>query len=86
MDQAQIEVELCGRLADACGPSLRLNIPDAGLSVSSLLTGLGHTYPPIGDALDRIRVRACINEAVVDNEAVVRPGDRIALFPPVSGG
>jgi molybdopterin synthase sulfur carrier subunit len=51
-----------------------------------MLDDLGSAYPALGEALRRIRIRACINETIVANDAMVRPGDRVALFPPVSGG
>lgn len=86
MTQAQLGVELCGRLADACGPFLRLAIPETGLPVPAMLASLAQAYPAVGDMFGRIRIKACINETIVADEAVVRPGDRVALFPPVSGG
>lgn len=32
------------------------------------------------------RLRAAVNQDFVGWEAVVRPGDEVALFPPVTGG
>lgn len=86
MKQAQLDIELCGRLADACGPVLGLAVPENGLQVTAMLDDLASAYPALGEALCRIRIRACINETIVANDAMVRPGDRVALFPPVSGG
>lgn len=86
MKQAQLDIELCGRLADACGPVLGLGVPENGLPVTAMLDDLASAYPALGEALRRIRIRACINETIVANDAMVRPGDRVALFPPVSGG
>ncbi|RYM10727.1 MoaD/ThiS family protein [Sphingobium cupriresistens] len=86
MKQARLDIELCGRLADACGPVLGLAVPENGLPVTAMLDDLASAYPALGEALRRIRIRACINETIVANDAMVRPGDRVALFPPVSGG
>lgn len=86
MKQAQLDIELCGRLADACGAVLGLAVPENGLPVTAMLDDLASAYPALGEALRRIRIRACINETIVANDAMVRPGDRVALFPPVSGG
>ncbi len=86
MKQAQLDIELCGRLADACGPVLGLAVPENGMQVTAMLDDLASAYPALGEALRSIRIRACINETIVANDAMVRPGDRVALFPPVSGG
>lgn len=86
MTQVQLDIELCGRLADPCGPVLGLAISEDGLSVTAMLAGLASTYPALGEALRLIRIKACINETMVNNETMVCPGDRVALFPPVSGG
>ena len=86
MPTATLRIELCGRLADACGREVELDLPDSGLPVAALLTALGDVYPVLGDALGRGRIRACVNETIVPPATVVRPGDQVALFPPVSGG
>jgi len=31
-------------------------------------------------------IRAAINHALVDNDAVIKDGDEVAFFPPVTGG
>jgi len=81
-----LRIELCGRLADACGREVELGIPERGLPVAALMAALGDAYPALRAALGRGRVRACVNEAIVPDATVVRAGDRVALFPPVSGG
>jgi molybdopterin converting factor subunit 1 len=35
---------------------------------------------------DRARLRAAINADFAGEEAIVSPGDEVALFPPVTGG
>ena len=35
---------------------------------------------------DTVRLRAAVNEAFVGWDAEVRPGDEVAIFPPVTGG
>lgn len=44
-------VELCGRLADACGPLLDLPIPADGVRVRDLISTLGERFPPLQRAL-----------------------------------
>jgi len=82
----KLSVELCGRLADACGRVVDVELPQSEIPVRDLFTALGEAYPPLGQAIASGRVRACVNEALVTPEAVVRSGDDVALFPPVSGG
>jgi len=83
---AILRIELCGRLADSCGREVELDIPERGLPVATLMAALGDAYPALGGALGRGRIRACVNETIVPAAMVVRAGDRVALFPPVSGG
>jgi len=35
---------------------------------------------------DMSRIRAAVNQDFVGFDAMVRPGDEVALFPPVTGG
>lgn len=86
MPTTTLRIELCGRFADACGREVELDLPDSGLPVAALMVALGDAYPVLGDALGRGRIRACVNETIVPSATVVRPGDQVALFPPVSGG
>lgn len=81
-----ISIELCGRLADPCGAVVDLPLPARELGVLELLSSLGTHFPPLKPVLETGRIRACINETVVHDDAMVRSGDMIALFPPVSGG
>lgn len=81
-----LNVELCGRLADACGRVVNIELPQNEVAVRDLFAALGKAYPPLGQAIASGRVRACVNEALVTPETVVRLGDEVALFPPVSGG
>ena len=86
MVSTTLGIELCGRLAEACGREVDLDLPEAGLPVAVLMAALGDVYPALGDLLGRGRIRACVNETIVPPATVVRPGDQVALFPPVSGG
>lgn len=86
MGTTRVRIELCGRLADTCGRELDFDLPAGGLPVSAVMAALGEAHPALGEALAGGRIRACVNEAIVPAAALVRPGDRVALFPPVSGG
>jgi sulfur-carrier protein len=81
-----IDVELCGRLADLAGRQVTLAVAPGGLAVADLFAALAAEHPALADPLAAGKVRACVNEVIVPASAIVRPGDLVALFPPVSGG
>ncbi len=71
------------RIGAASG-SIELEGPLALGALVERLAGLG---PGHAAALaDRTRLRAAINQDFVGWDAVVQPGDEVALFPPVTGG
>lgn len=82
----RLNVELCGRLADACGRMVEVDLPTEEVPVSALLSALALAYPALISSIASGRVRACVNEALVGPDSLVRAGDQVALFPPVSGG
>jgi sulfur-carrier protein len=78
-------IDLCGRLADEVGPSLTLPLA-APASISALCQQLSVAYPALADALATLPIKAALDEVLVDSQTIVKPGQRLALFPPVSGG
>lgn len=85
-DSATIEIELCGKLADFHGSRVALSIPRHGCTAGILLARAAQAFPGLSPLVADGRVRVCVNEAVVSGSAAVAPKDRVALFPPVSGG
>jgi molybdopterin synthase sulfur carrier subunit len=79
-------VELCGRLADSCGRVVDVELGQSETPVRDLFAALGEAYPALAPSIANGRVRACVNEALVGLDSLVRAGDEVALFPPVSGG
>jgi sulfur-carrier protein len=79
-------VELCGRLADPCGRHVTVDLPPSGLSVRDLMALLGEAHPALNATFAAGRIKACVNDEVVSDDAVVVSADQVALFPPVSGG
>ncbi|MCI3920701.1 molybdopterin converting factor subunit 1 [Paenibacillus sp. TRM 82003] len=72
-------------LAETVGaPSVALDGVDAPLKVSELKAAVAARYPAAADQL--AACFAAINQSFADDEAVVKPGDEVALLPPVSGG
>jgi molybdopterin synthase sulfur carrier subunit len=62
--------------------------PPAGIAtVAELLDWIAGRGPGYAAALaDRRVVRVAVNQEYVGPEHPVRPGDEVALFPPVTGG
>jgi sulfur-carrier protein len=62
--------------------------PPAGVAtVAALLEWLKGRGPRFADALKDGRVvRVAVNQEYVPPDHPIRPGDEVALFPPVTGG
>ena len=78
-----VEVLLFAVHAERVGRAeLALTLPQ-GATVEALRAALrraGH------DALLASAVRFAVNETLVDDDQPIRPGDEVALIPPVAGG
>jgi len=56
-------------------------------TVQQLLDWLSERSTGHGEALaDRERIRVAVNQAFAAPDDVVRAGDEVAIFPPVTGG
>ena len=61
--------------------------PASVATVGELLTWLEGRGPAFADALaDRRAIRVAVNQAYAQPGDPVRPGDEVAIFPPVTGG
>lgn len=68
----------------AASTTMEVNGP---LPLSELIMQLRDLSPGHAEALaDPARLRAAINQEFVGWDAIVEPGDEVALFPPVTGG
>ena len=81
-----IIIELCGKLADFAGAECALSIPFEGMSITAVKRAVAMQIPALSDDMASPRTKACVNDAMVADSIIIRAGDRIALFPPVSGG
>ena len=66
-----------GRLAERYGREVETDLPD-GATVADVRARF--------DGLDAATVRALVNDATADEDARVKPGDRVDFLPPLSGG
>ena len=64
-----------------------VDLPAGVASVGALLDWLKRRGPGFADALkDTSVVRVAVNQIYVNWDHPVKPGDEVALFPPVTGG
>lgn len=78
------DVLLFAGLRDALGASDVQVVLSPGATVGDLLFQLGQQHPALASRLAQCRV--AVAQEFVDEGHVLRPGDEIAVIPPVSGG
>ncbi|MBO1324077.1 molybdopterin converting factor subunit 1 [Acetobacter sp. TBRC 12305] len=62
-------------------------LPAGGMTVTALLAQLGQQDPRVAGAFAaEPRLRVAINQTLGGLEQIVRPGDEVAVFPPMTGG
>jgi len=76
-----VRVLLFASWSDALGAELDLDLP-AGAKVADLLSAL--TARVSGKSLPRPMV--ALNQRYARPDAVIAPGDEVAIIPPVAGG
>jgi molybdopterin synthase catalytic subunit len=80
-----VNVLFFATLKDRAGAErLTVALPDAELTLETFKAALGVQYPPLTEALGT--AVAAINHEFAFTSDVVRDGDEVAFFPPVSGG
>ena len=67
-----------GRLAERFGREVAVDLPDEGCTVAELRARF--------EGLDAATIRACVNDELAGEQALVRPDDRVDFLPPLSGG
>ena len=84
----QITVLYFARLKESLKYSTEeISLPESVSNITSLMSHLaarGGAWQEMFSG--RQQVRAAINHALVSNDAVVKAGDEVAFFPPVTGG
>lgn len=80
----QIHVLFFGVLKDLAGAADESVILDAGATVADLLNHLESRAPRLKAVLPTVAMS--VNQEYAGPEAKLKPGDEVALLPPVSGG
>ena len=85
MARMTVTVRLFAMLRERAGrEAIELELAD-GATVADALDALKDASP-LGEALERMPVRAAVNREYVADDSRLSPGDEVALIPPVSGG
>jgi molybdopterin converting factor subunit 1 len=71
-----------GRLGETIGREVQFDLPDGGCTVAELRAALAERH----EGLAAKSVRACIDQEIAPESALVLPGHEIAFIPPLSGG
>lgn len=80
-----MRILLFGVLGETIGREIAADVPADGCTVAELrrmLVASDPAHAPIASA----SARACIDQAVVGEDAVIMPGQEVAFVPPLSGG
>jgi MoaE-MoaD fusion protein len=81
----EIEIRLFATLKDRAGQArVLLTLPQAEVTVAEMLAAVAAAYPALSPSLPTSLV--AVNRQYATPETPIRPGDEVALFPPVSGG
>ena len=81
MKTVRVEVCFFAALRERLGDRLRRDVP-RGTTLAVLWRELAAGAP----GLERLPVRFAVRERYVEPSYVLRQGDEVAVFPPVSGG
>ena len=80
----KLSVQLFARARDLAGADrVEVELPVVA-SVGALRAALRDCVPALGAIADRLFV--AVNNDYADDATVLKPGDEVACFPPVSGG
>jgi molybdopterin converting factor subunit 1 len=76
-----------GRVREGVGAGEEALPLDAPITLDAVLKRIMALSPAHAEALaDRDALRFAINQDMASVDALVRPGDEVAIFPPVTGG
>lgn len=81
-----VRVLFFGRVADALGRELQVDLPPQGCSIGELRERLSALGEVAREALGRCDVRMAVDQILADDGSWVRPRQEVAFFSMFSGG
>jgi molybdopterin synthase sulfur carrier subunit len=75
-----------GRITDQLGKEREIEIPEAGCTVGALRRLLAESDPVAAELLAGGRILASVEQEMAGDDVLVRPGQEVAFFSPLSGG
>jgi len=82
----KVNLRFFASLREALGPSGQIELPE-GSRVADARDQLIARGAPFESGLARHRaLRAAVNQALANEDALLTDGDELAFFPPVTGG
>lgn len=82
--EGNITIVALASAAEVCGFTRKSVSVSPNETLGDALTRLEREAPGLRDA--RPRLRFAVNGAYAETDASLRPGDEVAIIPPVSGG
>jgi molybdopterin synthase sulfur carrier subunit len=81
-----MKVQFFGRLGERIGRETSLELPAGVRTVAALRAALAAAHPGARAELLSPRIRACVDDVIVGDDAPIRADSEVAFFPPLSGG
>lgn len=81
-----VRVLFFGRIADVCGRSLAVALPDPGCSLRDLKTRIAAQVEGAAAALGEPCIRVAIDQVMAGDHPWVTPGQEVAFLSAFSGG
>lgn len=81
----RVRVLFFGALGDRCGRERIVSLPDEGATVATV-RDLAAADPEVLAALSAPTVRVAVDQRLASDGDIVRAGQEVAFFSPVSGG
>ena len=83
--EVSLKILLFGNLGETFGREVTGDVPPEGCSIAQLRQMLVKSNPSF-EPLARPSIRAAVDQVIVAEDFIVRPGQELAFLPPLSGG